>query len=44
MTNLNREEVDRLIGFSQWLFDDGMVNYTKEDYDEFERIKKKHDL
>jgi hypothetical protein len=39
--NLSREEIERLIGFSQWMFDDGMVNFIYEDMIEFERIKKK---
>ena len=41
MTNLTNEEINRLIDFSQWMFDDGMVNFTFEDYDEFKKIKKK---
>ena len=38
---LNEKEIYFLINCSQWMFDDGMVNFTKEDYDEFERIQKK---
>jgi hypothetical protein len=41
MTKLTNEEIERLIDFSQWLFDDGFVNFTYKDYQEFKNIKKK---
>ena len=41
--NLDKEEIDFLIELSQCLFNDGMVNYTREDFIKFKEIKKKHE-
>lgn len=42
MKKLTNEEINKLINYSQWMFDDGMVNFTYEDMKEFERIRDKH--
>ena len=43
MVNVSREDLEFLIGCSQCMFDYGMVNWSNESYDEFERIKKKYE-
>lgn len=41
MSNLNDEEIEFLISMAQWLIDDGMANYTHEDYDKLKEIREK---
>ena len=38
---LKDKEIEKLIDYSQWLFDDGFANFKKEDIEEFNRIKSK---
>jgi len=41
---VDKEDFNFLLMMTKWLLEDGMVNYTEEDYDNYERIVKKYEL
>ena len=42
MVEINKDDLEFLLNMAGSLFADGFVNYTKNEYDNFERLEKKY--